>query len=403
MSRIVVMMKGYPRLSETFIADEIRGLEKLGIKQLIVALRRPYDPYLHPVHEEIEAEVLYLPEYLKDDRERVKKAQQWAKGQENYKKLRKAFEQDRLKDRSAGLFRRLGQAIVLAHELPRDITHLHTHYLHVPATVTRYAALLTGLDWSFSAHAKDIWTGKDWDLRQKLNSAKWGVTCTRVNADYLKSLADDPDRIELLYHGLDFSAFPAPPDRSTRDNSHVRLLSIGRAVEKKGYGTLWQALKLLADNKSWSLTHIGGGELSEKLKDLATRLELSPRITMLGPQPRTRVFAELEAADLFVLPSQIAKSGDRDGLPNVLMEAQAFGLACISTHVSAIPEIISHNETGLLIAERDAEALAAAIKILLEDKNKRLSMGTEGAKRVRREFEKHPGLERLAKKFRLVS
>ena len=233
MPRIAVVVKGYPRLSETFIAQEILGLERRGVEQLIVSLRHPTDPHLHDLHREISADVLYLPEYLKDDPERVARARRWAETQPGFAAARAAFEADLRRDRSANRHRRFGQACVFAHELPADIGWLHTHYLHTPASVTRYAALILGLPWSFSAHAKDIWTSPDWDLQEKLKDAAWGVTCTKVNADHLNRLAGRSDAVELVYHGLDFSRFPEPPDeRAARDGSRdpVRILSVGRLV-----------------------------------------------------------------------------------------------------------------------------------------------------------------------------
>ena len=173
MPRIAVVVKGYPRLSETFIAQEILGLERRGVEQLIVSLRHPTDPHLHDLHREISAEVLYLPEYLKDDPKRVARARSWAETQPGFAAALAAFEADLARDRSANRYRRFGQACVFAHELPADVTWLHTHYLHTPASVTRYAALILGMPWSFSAHAKDIWTSPDWDLKEKLKDAAW--------------------------------------------------------------------------------------------------------------------------------------------------------------------------------------------------------------------------------------
>ena len=129
--------------------------------------------------------------------------------------------------------RRLGQAFVIARELGDDIGHLHVHYLHTPASVVRYAAVLTGRTWTFSAHAKDIWTTPDWEKREKLADALWGVTCTREGARHLGALAPEPARVALVYHGLDLARFPAaaraPPGagrlRSGRSDPH----RLGRA------------------------------------------------------------------------------------------------------------------------------------------------------------------------------
>jgi len=405
LSRIAIVVKGYPRLSETFIAQEILGLEKRGIEILIVALRKPYDPFIHEVHRQISAEVMYLPEYIKDDPARVARAKRWAEKQPTYAAARALFEDDLKNENNAGRHRRWGQGCVFAHELPDDIAWIHTHYLHTPCSVARYAAHLAGRGWSFSAHAKDIWTSPEWDLRTKLDDAAWGVTCTGINAAHLKNLSANPDKVELVYHGLDFSEFPKPCgccSGSNGSDGRVELVSVGRAVEKKGYDDLLASLDALPDDLNWHFTHIGGGELADKLKAEAERLNLSERITWRGAQPREEVVRACQAADLFVLPSKLAKTGDRDGLPNVLMEAQSMGLCCLSTEVSAIPELIKDGETGRLVPPADRKALAQALEDLIKSPEVRRRLGLAGAKLVRSEFTTDPGIDRIAAKFKKV-
>lgn len=403
MNRIAVVLKGYPRLSETFIAQEIRELEKRGLRQLIVSLRHPTDPHCHDIHREIEAPVLYLPEYLKDDPTRVAAGRRWAAAQPAFRPARSAFERDLTRDNTANRHRRWGQACVLARELPDDIRHLHSHFLHTPASVTRYAALLRGITWSFSAHAKDIWTSPDWELSEKIADSSWGVTCTRVNRDHLNGLADRPDKVDLVYHGLDLARFP---ERSAHllpqvgnSGKPVRILSVGRAVEKKGYDDLLRALARLPADIDWHFTHIGGGALRERLRRLADRYGIAGRITWRGAQPRSEVIAACLASDLFVLASRVTRSGDRDGLPNVLLEAQLLGVACVSTAVSAIPELIEHGRNGLLVEPRDVAALTAAIEQLIRDPALRARFAEQGIDRVRRDFSTGPGIDRLVSLF----
>ncbi|MEO1197970.1 MAG: glycosyltransferase family 4 protein [Pseudomonadota bacterium] len=391
---IAIAVKGYPRLSETFIAQEILGLQERGLNQLIVSLRHPTDPATHDLHDEIKAPVLYLPEYLKDDPPRVRQGMTWAKRQTSYKAARTAFEADYTRDKTANRQRRWGQACVLAAELPSTIRHIHSHYLHTPASVVRYAAMLRGLPWSFSAHAKDIWTSAKWDLETKLADCTWGVTCTGVNLDYLRGLSPRPDTIEKVYHGLDMRRFPAPPARVPSEP--VTFVSIGRLVEKKGYDDLLRALARLPQDLDWRFVHIGGGELKHKLADLAKRRGLSDRIDWQGAKSRKEVFAALQAADIFVLPSRIARSGDRDGIPNVLMEAMAFGLPCVSTRVSAIPELVLDGETGLLVPQRHPAALAEALTRLARDPAMRARFGKAGRFRIEADFDACPGLDRVA-------
>ncbi len=399
MNRIATIVKGYPRLSETFIAQEILGLEKRGVAQLIVSLRHPTEGKVHDLNREIAAAVLYLPEYLKDDPARVRAGRVWAEKQPGYRRALKAFSADLKRDGSVNRRRRFGQACVLAHELPADVDWIHTHYLHTPASVARYAATILGIGWSFSAHAKDIWTTPKWELKEKLADAQWGVTCTRANLDYLRALARAPEKIDLVYHGLDFSRFPPAPTRRPKKGGAFTIVSVGRAVEKKGYSDLLRALAALKDDPRWRFEHAGGGALSKRLKAEAQRLGIAERMTWHGAQDRGFIFDLLKRADLFVLPSRLTRSGDRDGLPNVLMEAQAFALPVVATDVSGIPELVTHGKTGWLVAEHDPAGLGQAIRLMMDDPDLRLRLAEAGAKNVRARFSSEPGIDRVAKKL----
>ena len=398
---IAIVLKGYPRLSETFIAQEIHALERRGFALRLYSLRRPTDSATHPVHREIRAPAAYLPEYLGDEPRRVVAGWRRARRLNGYQQARHAFLRDLRRDPTPNRLRRFGQACVLAAELPREVVWLYAHFLHTPASVTRYAALMTGLPWSASAHAKDIWTTPDWELREKLRAAEWVTTCTASGRDRLAALAPAPERVALNYHGLDFVRFPAPErtrpphDGGARART-VTLLSVGRAVEKKGYEDLLQALARLPEDLHWRLVHVGGGARREALRAQAARLGLGARIDWRGALPQDRVLALYRSADLFVLASRIAKDGDRDGLPNVLMEAQSQGLACLSTRVSAIPELIEDGDTGVLTPPGDVAALAGALARLIRNPQERARLGAAGADRVRARFTMTAGIDALA-------
>lgn len=410
---VLFVLKGYPRLSETFIAQEIRALEARGLDIRIVSLRHPTDKAVHPVHREIRAPVSYLPEYLYQEPIRVLRAWWRQRRRPGYRAARAAWFKDLWRDRTANRVRRFGQALVLADELPPGATRLHAHFLHTPASVARYAGLLTGLPWSCSAHAKDIWTTPDWEKREKLASADWVVTCTAAGHADLVRLAPDEARVTLVYHGLDlarFAAVPSQPEgvgsRAAPDGRDaadpVVLLSVGRAVPKKGYDDLLEALARLPATLSWRLVHIGGGPLLPSLRRRAAALGLADRIDWLGPQPQDTVLRHYRRADLFVLASRIAADGDRDGLPNVLMEAQSQGLAVVSTRVSGVPELVVDGTTGVLVPPGDAAALAEALAALMVDPARRAALGEAGRARVRKDFDMTRGIDRLARRFGLV-
>ena len=399
-SEIAIVLKGYPRLSETFIAQEILGLERRGLTLRLISLRHPTDPAIHPIHREIAAPVAYLPEYLHQEPMRVLRGWLAARRLPGYRAARRLWRADLRRDPTRNRVRRFGQACVLAAELPAGIGRLHAHFLHTPGSVARYAAAMTGLPWSCSAHAKDIWTTPDWEKREKLADLDWLVTCSAVGRDHLAAL-DAGGKVALLYHGLDLARFPPPPGaRPPRDGGDpgdpLVVLSVGRAVEKKGYPDLLRALADLPADLNWRLVHIGGGELADNLKGKAERLGLAARVDWRGAQPQEAVLAAYREADLFVLASRIAETGDRDGLPNVLMEAQSQELACLATRISAIPELIRHGETGLLVPPGDPAAMTEALVQLIRDPDLRARLGRAGATVVRRDFAMERSLDLLA-------
>ncbi|MEO8856712.1 MAG: glycosyltransferase family 4 protein [Burkholderiaceae bacterium] len=403
--RVAFVLKGYPRLSETFIAQEIEALERLGLDILIVSLRQPTETRSHAIHTRIKAALLYLPEYLRDAPRRVWLSWWRARRLPGYGMARAVWLRDLKRDRSASRLRRFGQALVLADEVPSDVVRLHAHFLHTPASVTRYAAIMRGLPWSGSAHAKDIWTTAAWELREKLASCDWLVTCTETNRDYLATLAP-PDRVELVYHGLDLKRFPMPTSaRPARDGSDaeqpVQILSVGRLVEKKGTDVLLEALALLPSALHWRLVHVGGGPLREGMMQRAQELGISKRIRWCGAMTQDQLLVEYRAADMFALASRIAQDGDRDGLPNVLMEAQSMGLGCVATDVSAIHELIQDGSTGLLVEPESPQSLVRALEALIVDPARRRDLGLAGRARVEEHFGMQSNLVRLAEKFGL--
>ena len=403
--RLAVVLKGYPRLSETFIAQELLGLEQRGLALEIWSLRHPTDRAIHPMHKAIRAPRRYLPEYLYQEPLRVLAGLAAAFRKPGLAALLKVFAADLRRDPTANRMRRLGQAFVLARELDPAIGHLHVHFLHTPGSVVRYAALLTGRTWSFSAHAKDIWTLPDWEKREKIAAARWGVTCTRAAHEHLAALAPEPERVSLLYHGLDLSRFPSAPEaRAARDGSDpaepVRILSVGRAVEKKGFDLLLTALAALPGDLHWTFAHIGAGPLLPELEAQAKRAGIGARVAFLGPKPQPDVVALMREADIFALPARAAADGDRDGLPNVLMEAASQQLAIAATDFSGIPEFVQDGHEALLVPPGDWEGLSNGLNLLIRDSDMRLRLGRAAGARLRASFGAAEGLDRLATKLR---
>jgi glycosyltransferase involved in cell wall biosynthesis len=215
-------------------------------------------------------------------------------------------------------------------------------------------------------------------------------------------LAGSEEKVRLVYHGLDLNRFPIPTTKnSSRDGrdaaNPVQFLSVGRAVEKKGLDTLLEAFARLPDDLHWKWTHIAGGPLLNELKQQAESLGLSDKVEFLGSQAQSRVLQAYNESDLFVLPCRIAADGDRDGLPNVIVEAQSQKLAVISTPISGIPELIDDGVNGALVPPNNPEKLADALERLSSNPDLRNEMGKAGMKRVREDFDAAKEIDLLLK------
>ncbi|MGF1660056.1 MAG: glycosyltransferase family 4 protein [Rubrimonas sp.] len=400
-----IVVKGYPRLSETFIAQELKALEARGFQFDIWSLRKPYDGKTHPIHEKIRAQVNYLPEYLHEEAGRVIAAFIGAMFKRGFLNAFAVFLGDLMRDFSRNRVRRFGQACVMATERPKGLRFVYAHFLHTPSSVARYAAMIHGVRWGFSAHARDIWTTPSWEKTAKIDDAAFGVTCTRIGQAQLNALSSTGPKVELAYHGLDLSDIPRGPEtreprNGTVPGEHVQLISVGRAVEKKGYMDLLNALADLPKIMQWRFTHIGGGPEMEALKARAKDLGLSGKIKWLGKRDRPEVIEALRAADIFIMPSRIASDGDRDGLPNVILEAASQNLAIIATRLSAIPEFVEHDVTGVLVRPGHAAGMTEAIQQLARDPNRRANLGVAARARLEIKFGPKSGIEVIAKKLR---
>jgi glycosyltransferase involved in cell wall biosynthesis len=397
---LAVVVKGWPRLSETFIAQELVALERRGHRLSLHSLRAPGEGRRHPLHDALRAPVHYLPEYLHEAPLRVLRGWLAARRMPGFGAARRAWLRDLRRDPTRNRVRRFGQACVLAAEMAPTVRAIYAHFLHTPASVARYGAAMRGLPWAFSAHAKDIWTTPEAEKRDKMSgplAARFGVTCTAYGAAHLRSLAAQPGRIDLAYHGLDLNRFPAPPDhRPPRDGraEPVVIVSVGRLVEKKGTDRLLAALARLPAGLAWRFVHIGGGDLAEPMRALAESLGIAGRVEWRGAADQPAVIAALREADVFVLASRVARDGDRDGLPNVLMEAASQALAILSTPVAAIPEFVTDGVEGVLSSD-EPDALSAALGALIADPGRRARLGRAAHARLVRDFGIEAGLDRL--------
>ena len=192
-------------------------------------------------------------------------------------------------------------------------------------------------------------------------------------------------------------------NRGEDPSNPVVILSVGRLVEKKGTDVLLEALAQLPADLHWRLVHVGGGPLKARLERRARALGIDARVAWRGARTQSELLAEYRAADLFALASRVARDGDRDGLPNVLVEAQSQGLACVATRMSGIPELIEDGATGLLVEPDLPQPLAQALERLIREPARRRSLGDAGRRRGMEDFELQASIARLARRFGLAT
>lgn len=388
--RIAIFVGGWPRLTETFIAQEIFGLENAGLNIALFSVTKPKNKKTHPIHRQIKAKVTYLNgTFLILFLKALPAIWHFRKNQ-NLFLLLKLFRDDLKRQFSLSLFKRLFQAFIFSYKYANHFDYFYVHFLHKPATVVHYAHILTQKPWGFSAHAKDIYTSQKEDLKNKLKTASWGNTCTAYNKDFFNML--DPEfNIHLLYHGIDLGQFNHRREFDLTQNAGnsknpIQLLTIARAIDKKGLDIILHALASLPSHIHWHWHHIGEGKDINKYTSLAKRLNLSNKVKFLGALSQDQILPYFKEADLFLLPCRISKSGDRDGLPNVLVEACAMAIPCLSANISGVKELITHLETGYLIEENDLEGFKKGLLTLIENPDLRQKLALAAQEKVINNF-----------------
>jgi len=397
------ILKGYPRISETFISNEILLLEQLGFSLSLFSMRQPRETFTHRNVKEIKARAAYLPETLIHHLPRLlyHNALLARSSPNAYRRAFRLMVRRLRRSRTSATFRHLLQAGYLVRALlpGAGVGHLHAHFAHSPTSVALFASELSGVPFSFTAHAKDIYISDPAQLREKAQFARFVVTCTERNRQYLAELAPPTTPIHCIYHGINVELFtrtaterqPRPP---------FRILSVARLVEKKGLPTVFRALRLLLDQgHPIRYCLIGDGEERRPLLELLERVGVGQVTEWLGTQPHEVVLEEYRKADLFVLGCRVARDGDRDGLPNVFLESMAMGVPVVATKVWAIPELVEDGRSGLLVPPEEPQAMATAMVRLLTDTSLRRRIIAGAHDRVRSEFDNRRLIGKLGALF----
>lgn len=429
-SSVAYVLKGYPRRSELFIASEVWRLEQLGMRLRLLVLKPADEAERHAVVDRVAAVPSYLPRtasmsgssvlpWLRANagpfvpalvavarRHPGRLARAAASAGRHAVRGRKGW-----RPRSIYL-KELLQAVEVAERVERagDVEHLHAHFAHGATTVTWLASILTGIPFSFTGHAKDIYQASlnpAGLLERKLRAASFVVTCTGANRDHLLRIAPSAT-VHLVYHGLnaDFRRLidesagldPARDPRTAAGADRLRVVSVGRLVPKKGFDVLVDAVAVLCD-QGVDVELVIAGEDGDARPDVWQQIldrGLRNAVTLIGPQRQDELLALYRGATVFALACRIVDDGDRDGIPNVLVEAMAAGLPVVSTAVSGIPELVHDGRNGLLVPPEDASALADALHLVHKDPALRAQLAAAGRGTVDERFDGERSARQLA-------
>jgi glycosyltransferase involved in cell wall biosynthesis len=387
--RLGFLVKVFPKVSETFILEEVLGLERLGVALSIYTLADPTDNVAHAAVERVRAPIRRVPSTLAADAWRFV-ARHLALALRSPWRYAAAFG-DAAKRGRTGLneFLRAGW---LAGQMRADgVHHLHAHFISAPADIAALMARMSGMAFSISAHAKDIYLSRPNDLRRRLGAARFTVSCTEFNCRALREAAPGAT-VHRMYHGVDRGVF-SPRVRAETGLTPL-ILSVGRLRAKKGLDTLIDACRLLRGRGlPFRCEIVGYGEEQARLQDQIDACELGDCVSLAGKLVREQVLERYARAAVYVQPSRITADGDRDGIPNVLLEAMSVGVPVVASRVSGIPELVRHRETGLLVEPDDACALADAMAELIGEPSLGAKLVSQARIAVSRDFDNQHNLQ----------
>jgi glycosyltransferase involved in cell wall biosynthesis len=411
--QIGYLLRSYPRLSQTFVLNEILALEKIGVSIQIFALTNPQEKVVQMQVDQVQASVEYVESIQPRTswsvlRQNVEVARHYLAGY-----LRALFyvaanpQIDRgytASDRRTCFLQAVHLvALFLKEKHPgKKIDHLHAHFAHDPTLIAYLVHRMTGLPYSFTAHARDLYQVDKKVLTDRIQHATAVITCCRANLEYLNQIApSQQSKYSLIYHGVNLKDFQPVLDRRTNAvSTNPLIISVGRLVEKKGFQDLFEALFLVKKRgERFQCAIYGDGPLRQQLTDWIEKHDMSGEILLQGDRTQQELISAYQSANLFILTPIDTGDGDRDGIPNVLVEAMAVGLPVITTAVAGIPELVENNRDGLLYQSHDVEDISSGILELLCNPEKRRQLGDAAAKKVKEQFDIAQAAQRLKALF----
>jgi len=400
--KIGYLFSRYPVFSQTFCDTEMLALEAAGAELVIGSLNPPPSSFRHERLRDLQAEVIYpAPSPVMKARFAMAR-RRGGRAWEALAALIEAHDARYGPEYKAAL--RARNAIFAAEEFcRRGVDHVHVHFTNRAAHTALFMKAYAGLPFSITAHGQDFMLdlGNDDLLAELLREAEFVVAVSDYSAELLRQrFPESAGHILRIYNGLAYDEFRVPP-RSNRAAGRLRLVSVGRLIEFKGFHHLIDACALLRDRENVDLVCniIGTGDLHNRLAKQIGTLGLENNVSLRGMMTQEQIKSELAAADAFVLPSIVDFKGASDVLPTVILEAMASGLPVVSTRIAGVPEIVVDDVTGLLVAPGDPRQLAEALHSLAVDPDLRLRLGQAGLARVQQMFSLHRTAAVLLQRF----
>lgn len=420
--RVGYILRSYPRLSQTFVVNEVRALEKLGVQIHIFAVTHPHEALVQPQVADVQAPVDYL--------EVAQQRRWWVIVWEHllmallspyryfstlaYLCRHPEFDEGYTTSSRTVAFL---QAVYLARLIRRTeqplggIDHLHAHFAHDPTLLAQLAHRLTGISYTFTAHARDIYQIPIAALAERIKQAGAVITCCATNVDYLKTAtaAAQHSKLRVIHNGINLDEFqPRDVERGSGSthltSAHPLILSASRLEEKKGFPDLLHACaQLKQQGHQFRCVIYGDGSLRAELGEMVNQLDLVNYVTLAGACTQQELRRMMPQADIFALTPFVTADGDRDGVPTVLAEAMACGVPVVSTTVAGIPELVTHDYNGLLTAPRDIENVTSALAALLNNEAKRRQLGSGARNTVIQHFDLRAGAQQLAQLFQTMA
>lgn len=405
---VMYLTRSWPRLSQTFIVNEVLALERLGVDLEVFAMTRSGETVTQPQVDEVRAPVRYLDDATTHRRVRDHvRVLLSAPG----RYLAAARFARRNPDLSSGYATAtttecFHQAVHIAATYGRrrrtgtPVIHLHAHFAHDPALVAYFVHRMTQVTYSITAHARDLYQIPQRSLAVRTGAARSVQTCCETNATYLHDTLDAHTmaKVRVSHHGVDLRQFvPRSPDEV--HHGAPRIVSVGRMVEKKGFPDLLRACAEVARDRAFTLTIYGDGPMRGELEALRDELGLEKTVIFAGEHDSSVIVEAMRTADVFAITPFVTADGDRDGVPNVIVEALASGLPVVSTRVGGVGEAVLHRQNGLLSDSHDVPAISAHLRELIEDAELRQELGLAARATVEERFDVDAAARRLVGVF----